>query len=236
MKNIFSRMFALAPIVMVAMVLGIVKPAAAAVVTFNFGDLLSETGPDDSSIWGTLSVTTNPATSYDYTFLLGLNSNFSTLFGNGAYVSTAIFNTPTGTDPTSAAISIGSWGVEGVKIEPGVPNVGGLGFNFGYCLGAINPQNGNCKSSNDTPSGRLQAGESVSWTTHFTGSQGDPLNFNTVPVGLHVQSIDSEDPQAESSAWYGVTAPVPEPETYAMLLAGLGLVAFSARRRLNNNA
>lgn len=29
---------------------------------------------------------------------------------------------------------------------------------------------------------------------------------------------------------------VPEPETYAMLLAGLGLVGFSARRRMNNNA
>lgn len=28
-----------------------------------------------------------------------------------------------------------------------------------------------------------------------------------------------------------VTAPVPEPETYAMMLAGLGLVAFAARRR-----
>lgn len=28
-------------------------------------------------------------------------------------------------------------------------------------------------------------------------------------------------------------APVPEPETYAMLLAGLGLVGFAARRRLN---
>jgi hypothetical protein len=29
----------------------------------------------------------------------------------------------------------------------------------------------------------------------------------------------------------GVQAPVPEPETYAMLLAGLGLVSFVARRR-----
>lgn len=36
---------------------------------------------------------------------------------------------------------------------------------------------------------------------------------------------------ADSGASY--TAPVPEPETYAMLLAGLGLVGFAARRRLN---
>ena len=32
-----------------------------------------------------------------------------------------------------------------------------------------------------------------------------------------------------------VTAPVPEPETYAMLLAGLALVGFSTRRRKQNN-
>ena len=41
------------------------------------------------------------------------------------------------------------------------------------------------------------------------------------------------------SAGYGGTvstipAPVPEPETYAMLLAGLGLVGFTARRRKQN--
>ena len=29
-------------------------------------------------------------------------------------------------------------------------------------------------------------------------------------------------------------APIPEPETYAMMLAGLGLLGFSARRRINN--
>ena len=32
------------------------------------------------------------------------------------------------------------------------------------------------------------------------------------------------------------TLPVPEPETYAMLLAGLGLVSVMARRRLNKQA
>jgi hypothetical protein len=32
---------------------------------------------------------------------------------------------------------------------------------------------------------------------------------------------------------YGFAAAVPEPETYAMLLAGLGLLGFTARRRQN---
>lgn len=31
-------------------------------------------------------------------------------------------------------------------------------------------------------------------------------------------------------------APIPEPETYALLLAGLGMLGFMGRRRLNNRA
>ena len=34
----------------------------------------------------------------------------------------------------------------------------------------------------------------------------------------------------------GQTAPVPEPETYAMLLAGLGLLGLAKRRRQKLNA
>jgi hypothetical protein len=33
-----------------------------------------------------------------------------------------------------------------------------------------------------------------------------------------------------------VTSPVPEPETYAMMLAGLGLVSIVARRRKQRQA
>ena len=33
---------------------------------------------------------------------------------------------------------------------------------------------------------------------------------------------------------YGAVAAIPEPETYALLLAGLGMLGFMARRRLNN--
>jgi hypothetical protein len=34
----------------------------------------------------------------------------------------------------------------------------------------------------------------------------------------------------------GAAAAVPEPETYAMLLAGLGLLGFAARRRQHQRA
>lgn len=39
-----------------------------------------------------------------------------------------------------------------------------------------------------------------------------------------------------TSAWFAGGPPVPEAETYAMMLAGLGLVGFAARRRLGKRA
>ena len=48
-------------------------------------------------------------------------------------------------------------------------------------------------------------------------------------VGLHVQSFAD----GGSESFVNVSNPVPEPETYAMLLAGLGLVGFAVRRKLS---
>ena len=55
----------------------------------------------------------------------------------------------------------------------------------------------------------------------------------TLPAGMY-QLIVSGSGVTGSSASYGgniVATPVPEPETYAMLLAGLGVVALLVRRR-----
>ena len=46
--------------------------------------------------------------------------------------------------------------------------------------------------------------------------------------GKHYLAIANE--VSNTTTLYSM-APVPEPETYAMLLAGLGLVGFMARRR-----
>lgn len=50
---------------------------------------------------------------------------------------------------------------------------------------------------------------------------------------IHVQGIDGE-----KSAKYTptVVSAVPEPETYAMLLAGIALIGFSAHRRKINTS
>ena len=67
--------------------------------------------------------------------------------------------------------------------------------------------------------------------TAASGGQVYGINFNQTDVnGNFVQGIDLA---ANSANWTfsAVTQPVPEPETYAMLLAGLSLMAAVARRR-----
>lgn len=70
---------------------------------------------------------------------------------------------------------------------------------------------------------RLTANESVSFDATF--DQAVILGSNS--FALHVQGLT--DAQG-GSAWY-VPPPIPEPETYAMMLAGLGLLGFTAKRR-----
>lgn len=74
----------------------------------------------------------------------------------------------------------------------------------------------------------------------ITGISGDtPMSYVTLSSGnaaqgfvyfaAHVTGLST----AVTSGYFGGSAPVPEPETYVMLLAGLGLVGFAARRKLN---
>jgi len=64
----------------------------------------------------------------------------------------------------------------------------------------------------------------------FVSFQGIAEAYSS-PLGADV--FDSGGNPIDPSRWSlaNVTTPIPEPETYAMLLAGLGLLGFAARRR-----
>lgn len=70
---------------------------------------------------------------------------------------------------------------------------------------------------------RLTANEMVSWDATF--SQATLLTSDS--FALHVQGLTEEQ---GDSAWYTPT-PIPEPETYAMMLVGLGMLGYTARRK-----
>ena len=71
---------------------------------------------------------------------------------------------------------------------------------------------------------RLSENDWVRWSVSGLG-----LSSVLTNMYVHVQGITG----GYSAKYTPVTA-VPEPETYAMLLAGLGLLGFSARRRMKN--
>jgi hypothetical protein len=69
----------------------------------------------------------------------------------------------------------------------------------------------------------LDSTTDCTWTSDGTAASltGD---YRMLPGVLHAYKVSAADLGS-------YTAPVPEPETYALLLAGLGLVGFAARRR-----
>lgn len=67
----------------------------------------------------------------------------------------------------------------------------------------------------------------------FTYDYSDPVNL-TLSSNSYGNQVNYNDNLV--SGFIGSISPVPEPETYAMLLAGLGLMAGAVRRRSQKNA
>ncbi len=139
----------------------------------------------------------------NWTFTL-TTLDLNAIFGTDSFIGTMAV---VGTEPASSSTDLGG-GV--TVVDPA--NGGGPGgsFNFRYDFGS--------GGSSD----RLTANESVIW--HVSGLGSDPLPIDG-QLALHVQATKF----SPDSAWY--VSPVPEPETYAMLLIGLGLLGATIRRK-----
>ena len=129
--------------------------------------------------------------------------DLDTIFGTNSFVGSLAVD---GVKPTSILTDAGG-GVTNVSIQNGGGPTGI--FDFRYDL--INPKND-----------KLIGFESVTWHVGGLGSSALPGNGD---LALHVQGIGASG----DSAWY--ISPVPEPDTYAMLLVGLGLVGFSLQKQ-----
>ena len=75
------------------------------------------------------------------------------------------------------------------------------------------------------PTFGISAGETG--TFRITGAALDSFDADTLAAGVHVRSLVN----GSASLVTTVTSPVPEPSTYGLLLAGLGVVGFVSRRR-----
>ena len=215
--------------------------AYAVPVYYDYGTLLAAdwSAPNSfaSNPFAELRVTNNGGGVYD--FLLYIhnahntsNTSFSDSFGTSAFIGSMSFdfiNPDLGPKTILTTAFVGSNAVRDVQGFNGTGSSGGFDVDFGTKLWA--------KGNND----RLNQNEWVEWTVSGFGAS----TFGNAYV--HVQGITKGctvgTSSVDCSAKYTpvvyrppVVTPVPEPQTYAMLLAGLCLVGFSARRKMNNNA
>ncbi len=192
--------------------------------SFDYGTLLSAssgyTAPNNfsSNPFANLLVTNFGTGTWQFT--LTINNNLFSSFGSNAFIGGMEFNI----DPnvnwnnmTSTFVSSDVGGVTSVATTGGNCTGGtSIGcFDFGTNFG---------KGANN----RLSQNDYVTWNVSPFAS-----NANLINSYIHVQGLGS---CANDSAKYTPLSAVPEPKTYVMLLAGLGLIGFIASRRKNQNS
>jgi len=178
-------------------------------------------------------------------------SNISSLPGGTSYLKVDITSTVAGTasfsvTPVYAFTQLSNFGIQA------------FGFNFsGANLSAITTGDFSLPSgwtAGLPPPSAMDGFGKYDFTVQTTGSgRLNPLTFTVTGLGgatsadtlgyfaklssgggtheffaVHLADFQSG---SDTSAYFAGSAPVPEPETYAMLLAGFGLVGFAARRK-----
>jgi len=214
---------------------GAAAPLSAAVVQVQYTGTVSE-GFDTTGIFGTAGSFLNGAAyTANYTFETTYGTTHSSLgltevYGGGLW----------GTISPSLGATIT---INGITVSL-VGNL--IGHLVGYNNGTLSQVLHEAEDFADTGSGYSQTqlyNVIDNDSNAFTNSLTDPLSY-AVAAGddaygyFAVSDIAYDFGSASTNAYaqlvpdhITIGAPIPEPETYAMLLAGLGLLGFAARRR-----
>ncbi|WP_350131935.1 FxDxF family PEP-CTERM protein [Nitrosomonas sp.] len=219
-----SKKFQSAAVLVVALSsIGWVAPAAAAGINYDNG------GPDGSRGWWSDFDGVNQQMADNFVLIAG-SSTLTGVNWSGSYYST---NSPAATDNFLIRI-FGDLG--------GVPDINPIySFSVGNAVNRVDSGIDDATFSIDIynysaaiPSTTLVAGTTywLSVVNNTSGFTDDWLWENSNPVGSSAFRLgDGNSWNAHTTELAFQITAVPEPETYAMLLAGLGLLGFAARRR-----
>lgn len=133
------------------------------------------------------------------------------LAGNNSFIRNIYFDTSAGMSVTL----VGSTDLSAF-VAGGSPTNLPAGSNIGFVADS------HWTATNPAPTYGISAGESITFS--LGGVSAANFNDGSLRFGVHLQGLPGGASESLVSA-------VPEPQTYAMLLAGLGLLGFTANRR-----